>query len=256
MSVQPKLTTAKDRPGPFDVILLSVKAYSLAAAIDDFAPYVGPETMILPMLNGVRHIETLTARFGEQAVLGGSTQISTDVDADGRIHRLTELEDFVYGERDGRVTPRVQTLQEAVQGAGFSDHLSEDVTAFLWEKWVVLAALASLSCLFRSTIGEIASVPRGLAIANSMLEETAAVARAEGHAATEKFLAVARRRLTDPRSSLTASIFRDVQRGAQVEVEHVIGDMLTRAEAHGLETPYLRAAYVHLAAYQARVLRG
>jgi 2-dehydropantoate 2-reductase len=248
--VRPKLVLAKDIAAEYDLVLLGVKAYSLAAAMDDFAAAVGPATMILPMLNGMAHIDALTARFGESAVLGGSTQISTDVEEDGTIRRLTAMHDFVYGERNGAVTERVEAVRDAVSHAGFDDELSTDVVGFMWQKWVMLAAMASITCLFRSTVGEVASTPRGVETAAALLDETSAIAVAEGHAVAADFLEKARRRLTDPASTLTSSMLRDMQRGAPVEVEHVIGDLLARGESHGLKSPLLRAAYVQLALYE------
>lgn len=249
-TIQPKIVMAADLTASFDLVLLSVKAYALAAAMDDFAAVVGPETMILPLLNGMAHVDALAERFGARAVLGGSTQISTDMAEDGSIHRLTPLQDFVYGELDGSVTERIKTVKATVSGAGFDDELSTDIVGFMWQKWVVLSALASITCLFSNTIGAVASVHHGLDLENALLEESAAIAAAEGHPASAEFLKVARGRLTNPASSLTASMFRDVQRNAPVEVEHVIGDLLRRGEAHGLSSPLLRAAYVQLSLYE------
>src|SRR4030095_14535773 len=67
----PKLVTAEEIDAPYDLVFLSVKAYALEAAMNDFAAAVGPKTMLFPMLNRKRHIELLTKRFGEHAVIGG-----------------------------------------------------------------------------------------------------------------------------------------------------------------------------------------
>src|SRR5580692_4017998 len=147
----PKLIGAGEIDGPYDLVLLSVKAYALEAAIDDFAPAVGPETMILPVLNGMRHIDVLTQRFGEAAVLGGVCLVATEIDNGGRIVQLAEIQQLVYGERDGEVTPRLQALDATLQGAGFDAQLSTEITQRMWEKWLMLASLGAVTCLMRGT---------------------------------------------------------------------------------------------------------
>jgi 2-dehydropantoate 2-reductase len=253
LSLTPQLRTAAEihaRPESFDVILLSTKAYSLDAAMDDFAPAVGEATMILPLLNGMGHLDTLVARFGEAAVLGGSTRISADLDEQGRVHSFEMLHDLNYGERDKSVTPRIQALDALLRGAGFDAFLQPDIIAFMWNKWTILSALAATTCMMRGSIGEIARVPGGVELELAMLAESTAIATAYGYAPPAEFLSACQKRFTDPASDLTASMFRDMTRGNPVEVEHVLGDLLRRGAAKGVVTPLLKAAYVQLSVYE------
>ncbi len=119
----PKLVSAERIDTPYDLVLLSAKAYALEAAMNDFAAAVGPETMILPVLNGMRHVDLLTKRFGEYAVIGGVCQIASEIDDKGRIVQLADFQQLVYGERNGETTPRLQTLYATLQGGG-STHVS------------------------------------------------------------------------------------------------------------------------------------
>ena len=254
-TVQPKLLLAaelKAAPQTFDLILLSTKAYSLAAAMEDFAPAVGAATAVLPLLNGISHLDALAARFGRQAVLGGSTRISSDLDAEGRVISMDEtLHDLHFGELDKAVTPRIQAIDAALRNAGFEAVLEPDITAFMWHKWTVLSALASITCLLRGSIGEVAAAPGGLATANAILDESIAIATANGYRAPESFLDAVRTRLTLAGSDLTASMYRDMMRGAPVEAGHILGELLARGQAHGLHSPLLTAAYVQLGVYSA-----
>jgi 2-dehydropantoate 2-reductase len=169
----PKLISAGEIDGRYDLILLSVKAYALEAAIDDFAPAVGPETMILPVLNGMRHIDLLIRRFGEGPVLGGVCVVATELDGKGRIVQLAEIQQLTYGERNGEVTPRLQSLDATLQGAGFDAQLSTDIIGAMWQKWVMLASLGAITCLMRGTIGEIVAVPGGAPLSLQALDECA-----------------------------------------------------------------------------------
>ena len=250
-AIQPKLLLAAEIKEPFDLILLSTKAYSLDAAIDDFAPAVGPQTAILPLLNGMRHVDTLVARFGEAAVLGGTTRIVADLDSEGIVHQLGTWHDFTCGERDKSLSPRIQGIDATLRDCGFPTTLSSDVLGAMWSKWVLLSSMAAITCLLRGSVGEVVAVPGGLETVYALIAESSAIATANGYPQTQEFLAQHTARMTQPGSSLTASMFRDLQKGAPVEVEHILGDFLARGQAHGVETPLLRAAYVQLSIYSA-----
>jgi len=253
-TVTPNLLLAeqlRSQPQVFDLILLSTKAYSLDAAMEDFAPAVGPETAILPLLNGMSHLDKLEARFGAGRVLGGSTRISSDLDAQGRVISMDEkLHDLHFGELDKAVTPRIEAIDTLLSDAGFEAVLQPDIVAFMWHKWTVLSALASITCLLRGSIGDVAAVSGGLETANRILDESIAIATAHGQRPPDEFLAAVRTRLTLPGSDLTASMYRDMMRGAPVEAEHILGDLLARAAAHGVRAPLLTAAYAQLCVYQ------
>jgi 2-dehydropantoate 2-reductase len=251
--VTPKLLLATDlaaNPETYDLILLSTKAYSLTAAMEDFTPAVGPHTAILPLLNGISHLDTLAARFGKHAVLGGSSRISSDLDAEGRVISMDKvLHDLHFGELDGTKTPRIEAINEMLCNSGFDAILELDIVTFMWHKWAILSALASITCLLRGSIGAVAAAPYGTQTERAILAESVAIAEANGYRPPAPFLAAVEARLTTSGSDLTASMHRDMMRGAPVEADHILGDLL--ALAKGVETPLLRAAYVQLSVYGA-----
>ena len=121
-------STRREIDAPYDLVFLSVKAYGLEAATNDFAAAVGPETIILPVLNGMRHVDLLTKRFGEHAVIGGVCLVATEIDDEGRIVQLADFQRLTYGERNGEITPRVEMLDATLQGAGFDACLSTGIS--------------------------------------------------------------------------------------------------------------------------------
>jgi 2-dehydropantoate 2-reductase len=246
----PKLISAEQFDTPYDLVFLSVKAYALEAAMNDFAAAVGPETMILPVLNGMRHVDLLTKRFGEHAVIGGVCQVASEIDDEGRIVQLADFQQLVYGERNGEMTPRLQTLDATLQGRGFDARLSTDIMQEMWEKWVQLASLGAITCLMRGAIGEIVAAPGGADLSLKVLDESAAVATACGHKPSEALLSRHADALTAPGSPLTSSMFRDLRKGAPVEADHILGDFIERGDAHGVATPLLKAAFISLRVYQ------
>jgi 2-dehydropantoate 2-reductase len=234
----------------YDIILLSVKSLALNQAIADMAPAVGPSTMIYPALNGMRHIDTLAHRFGPAAVLGGVCMVSTELDPQGRIVQFNEMQTLTYGERDGQITPRIRQLDEAFRGAGFEAELSTNIMQAMWQKWVGISTLGLVNCLFNAPIGEINAVPYGEETALQALDECAAVAAACGFPAAKPFLDMVRQRLSTKGSKLTASMYRDMQKGVKLEFDAILGDLFDRGRALQLKTPLLQAACVRLRIYQ------
>jgi len=246
----PKLVSAEEIDTPFDLVFLSVKAYALEAAMNDFAAAVGPETMIFPVLNGMCHVDLLTKRFGEHAVIGGVCQVASEIDHEGCIVQLAGFQQLVYGERNGETTPRLQTLDATLQGAGFDARLSTDIMQAMWEKWIQLASLGAVTCLTRGTIGEIVAAPGGADLSLKVVDESAAIATACGHKPSEALLSRHARAMTAPGSQLTSSMYRDLRKGAPVEADHILGDFIERGTAHRVATPLLKAAFVNLRVYQ------
>jgi 2-dehydropantoate 2-reductase len=246
----PKLVSAGGLDRPYDLVFLSVKAYALEAAMNDFAPAVGQETMILPVLNGMRHVDLLTEQFGEHPVIGGVCLVASEIDNEDRIVQLADIQRLTYGEKSGETTPRLQTLDATLQGAGFDARLSTDIMQEMWEKWVQLASLGAITCLMRGTIGEIVAAPGGADLSLKVLDESAAVATACGHKPSEALLSRHADAMTAPGSALTSSMYRDLRKGAPVEVDHILGDFIERGGAYGVATPLLKAAFINLRIYQ------
>jgi 2-dehydropantoate 2-reductase len=131
----PPTVTAEGLHHPFDLIVLSCKAYDLTTAVDSFAPIVAAGTTFLPLLNGIRHLDFLGDRFGRSAVLGGQTMISAARDADGRILHINDSDYTTFGELDGSVRERTGAIVSALSGARLETHLSENIQNEMWEKW-------------------------------------------------------------------------------------------------------------------------
>lgn len=249
-SLAPRLVTADSLEGPYDLVLLTVKAYALEAALDDLAPAIGPDSMILPVLNGMHHVEAVTRRYGAGALLGGVCKIASTLDSLGRIVQYGTLNELAYGEMDGNQSERIRRVDQCLRGAGFDARLSAHIHREMWEKWILLASLGGITCLMRGSIGEVVAAPQGSAFALRLIDEVVAVVRTVGESPSEAFLAEAQRLLTLRGSPQTSSMYRDLIGGHPVEAEQIIGDLLQRGQQTGLDTPLLQAAYVHLSVYQ------
>jgi 2-dehydropantoate 2-reductase len=250
LTLQPQTVTTGNIHGPYDLIFLSVKAQVLDQAITDMAPAVGPDTMIYPVLNGMRHMDTLARTFGEHTVLGGVCMVSTDLDEQGRIVQISPMQKLTYGELSGEITPRLRSLDETMRNAGFETELSTGIVQAMWHKWVMIASLGLVTCLLDGPIGEINAVPDGEQTILQALDECAAIGAACGFPLPQPIAAFLRQSSTTKDSKLTSSMYRDMQKGAGVEVDTILGDLLAHGQKHGLKTPLLQAGCVRLRVYQ------
>jgi 2-dehydropantoate 2-reductase len=240
---------------PFDVVLLSCKAYDLETAIDALAPAVASHTVVVPLLNGLRHLDVLDERLGAGRVLGGQCFISARLDPAGRVLHLSDVHELSFGERSGERTPRVEALAATLAGARFEARASDVILLEMWEKWVFLATLAGITCLMRAAIGDLVAAG-GAALAASLLEECRSVAAAAGWPPRPAFLESALGRLTADGSALTASMLNDVERGGRTEADHILGDLLRRREGVAeADRSLLRLAYVAVKTSEARTAR-
>jgi 2-dehydropantoate 2-reductase len=234
---------------PFDLVVLSCKAFDLDGAMESFARAVGPATAILPLLNGMRHLDRLAERFGPGRVLGGQCAISTALGADGAVVHLNDWHALSFGELDGSRSRRIEAIASAMLNAGFDARLSGEIKQEMWEKWVFIATVAGMTCLMRASIGDI--VAAGAAdLATGLLAECASIAAAQGFPLREPALERARAALTAPGSSLKASMLRDIEGGKAVEGDQILGDLLRRARKPH-DRSLLRIATLHVKAYEA-----
>ena len=234
----------------FDVVLLSCKAFDLDDAIASFAPAVGPQTSIIPLLNGMLHLDVLDKKFGRERVLGGLCAIAATLNEAREVVQLAPMQSLNFGERDGKLSERVRAIADIMASGKIGSVASENIVQEMWEKWVFLASLAASTCLMRTSVGNILAVSGGKDFILGMLDECSAVASAEGHAPSGPFFQRTKGLLTADGSQMTASMFRDIKAGAAVEADHVIGDLIARGDTAKVPVPKLRIAYTHLKAYE------
>jgi 2-dehydropantoate 2-reductase len=227
-----------------------------------FAAAVGPETAVLPLLNGMRHLEVLEATFGGAKVLGGQCVISATLDQNGAVIHSVPLHSITFGERQGGMTERIGAILSTLQGALFEVSASERILLEMWEKWVFLASLAGGTTLMRATIGDVCTTSEGRGFLLDLIEECHRIAALEGFQPRASLMEKIRAQLTEPNSPLTASMYRDMERNALIEADHIIGDLLRRGLVHqggDRDFPLLRLVYANLKAYEnkrARAARG
>jgi len=255
-TVRPKVITKGGEGGPYDVVIIACKAYDLPSAIEAIAPAVGANTTIVPMLNGHAHFATLDAKFGAAKVAGGLARISGMLGPNGEILH-SGASGVSFGERDSKPARKsLLELDAACKKAGIDGGLNANINQDLWDKWVMLGAIASMCSAMRGTVGDIMESQDGAAIMSEILEECCKVAAAEGFRPNDKVVAAVKGSLTQKGGKAVASILGDIEKSGAVEGHQIVGDMLGRARKHGIAAPNLRFAYAHLQTYEARRARN
>ncbi len=243
----------------FDLVILSCKAYDLDASISAIGGAMGAKTLVLPLLNGMAQLARLEQAYGSARVLGGTCYIASTMDADGAIRHLGKFQGINCGPRPGNHAHAATLLGELAQAyarVAVECKVSADIEQDMWEKFVLLASLAAMTCLMRASVGEILAAADGEALMREMLSTSVAAARAAGHAPRAESLQRTEGMLFARGSAFTASMLRDLEAGGRVEADHIVGDMLRHARAAGADARLLAAAYCHLQAYEARRTHG
>jgi 2-dehydropantoate 2-reductase len=242
----PELVTAGSLDREWDIVIVTVKATGLDPAVEDFAPAVGAGTVVVPVLNGMAHLDALNARFGPTNVLGGVAKLVTQLSPDGDVIQLGPLASLEVGAQEAAGRARLDTVAEALDVPGFDFAVRADIIAAMWHKWVFIATVGALTTLMRAPVGEIMAVPGGHDLAVAMLAEAAAVSAAAGYELPAGELEWARGMVTAEGSPFASSMYRDMVSGFHVEVGPILGDMIRRADELGVDTPLLDVATMRL----------
>lgn len=247
--LQPQLTQANILTGHYDLIIVTVKSFALDQVMDDIAPAVGPDTLIMPILNGMRHIATLQQRFGEDKVIGGLCKINATLGDEGQVIQLTPLHQLLYGALDGNNDARLQRVDAALRDCQVDTLFSDNIMDELWEKWLLLSTLGAVCCLARGNTQQILTSRGGEALLQGIFAEILSVITAEGYQPRPAVTARIFELLNNPSTPMTSSMYRDLNQGFDIEADQVIGDLLLRAKRNGLSTPLLNAVDVNLQVY-------
>lgn len=247
--IQPKLIVAGE-PGSFDVILIGIKAYHLEQTIQDIKPYVHKETVIIPMLNGMGHIDMLTSAFSKESVIGGLCFIESTLSNEGDVIQTSPIHQFVFGEWNGERTERIHNIEKAFQDTRAMIKVSNNIIRDMWHKYLFITTFSGVTTLFQKSIGPIRDVNRGIQLIESLLKEIAQIMRTIQAPILDNIEEKQMQTMGEMDYDMKSSMLRDMEKGLSVEVEALQGYLLRLAEEHGLSAPTLQSVYVNLKLYE------
>ena len=233
-----------------NLVVLACKAFDLEAALLAVAPMVQKATRLLPLLNGIRHIDLLRKRGLAHPLIGGIVSGALDMRQDGSIVHLTPFFTLTVGTLSGEPDSVLQSFLDRLKRVDVDARWSPHIAADMWAKFAFLATLAGITCLMRASIGTIVATEAGVPLILQLFEECCGVAAAEGYPLDPGSIENYRPLLTEPGSTFTSSMLRDMEDRRPIEADHILGDMLRRAQARDVATPLLQIAYTHTRAYE------
>ncbi|MDQ0271480.1 ketopantoate reductase family protein [Cytobacillus purgationiresistens] len=242
--------TSYEKSEPFDVVMISTKAYHLADAMNDIQPFINEETMILPLLNGVSHIDDLTSVFGEERVIGGLCFIESTLAEDGTVVHTSPMHELVFGERSGESTQRILALEKVFSGTVADIRRSDQIMTDVWQKYLFIATMSGVTSLFRSTIGPIREQPTGMATIKGLLAEAYEIMTSAGMPVDSRIIDVQLNKINSLNANMKSSLQRDMEKGQPLEAEHFFGYLLQKAKEKELDTPVLSSVYANLKVFE------
>jgi 2-dehydropantoate 2-reductase len=222
--------------GPADIVFFAVKLYDTDGAVALLPPLIGPETVVIPLQNGVDSVATLTRAVGARHTAGGTCYVSAVISEAGVI-RHTAMDHLLFGELDGTRTARLEWLLEACRPAGFQATLSADITLDIWAKFVRLSVLSGMTAVTRSPLGVICQDPELFAMLKDAVRETLAVAHARGVAVPQSAVEDVAAAYSALPPQTKSSMLEDLERGRRIELPWLSGAVVRIGREVGVETP-------------------
>ncbi|SDI26231.1 ketopantoate reductase family protein [Natribacillus halophilus] len=240
----------KGETDTFDVILLSTKAYQLENVASDLTPFMHEETVLIPLLNGMEHLETLKRFFKKEAILGGLCFIESTLTPEGYIQHTSSGHRLTFGELDGSQTDRVQNIADAFANTNADVQSSEQILKDMWRKYLFITTLSGITTLFNSPVGPIRASTEGLAFTRLLIQEITTVMQHTDAPIADDFAEKAWGQFMKLSAETKASMQKDIEKGLPVEADHIQGYLLKIAKDYDLDTPYLHTTYTNLKVYE------
>lgn len=241
--------------GPVELVMFTVKMYDLDSAGAAIRPVVGPETSVLCLQNGVEAEERLGSMLGPDHILGGVTYVSAVIEGPGVIRHTGPAGDIMFGEMDGRITPRVRLIEAGLRRAGVEATVTPAITRALWEKFVFISAMGGMTAVTRAPMGEIFEHTEPRQMFHGLMEEAVAVGRSRGlqlDGVVDRHLAFVEERIRGPEYEMRASIYHDLAAGRRIELDALSGAVLRLGREAGVPTPLSFAIVAALRPYERR----
>lgn len=246
--VRPAQATADpEAVGRVDVVLVGVKAWQVEDAARSMLPLLGPESTVVPLQNGVEAADQLGAVVGAERVLDGVCRLLSELEAPGRIRHAGMTPRIEFGERDGRLSARVEALRAAFAAApGVAAIVPDDIRAVVWEKFLFIAPFSGVGAVTRMPAGVLRAVPETRRLLESAMREVSVLARARGVHLRDDAVARTLGFIDGLPAEATASMQRDILAGRPSELEQQNGAVVRLGRQASVSVPANEFLYASL----------
>ncbi len=250
LMVQPaKATDDPKQVGPVDLVMIGVKLWSTDDAIAAISPMMGPNSTAVSFQNGVIAEDKLIQAYGKERVWGGVANIAALIEKPGVIRHNGSMAILITGELDNRRTPRIEAFAQACAKAKIEHRVPENIDTAIWEKYLFLMAMSSMTALTRLPIGAICEDPDTRGLLTELMREAQAVGRAKGVKLDDEAIHRLLARMDGLPRAMIASMLGDLERGNRLELPWLAGGVVEMGKALGVPTPAAKFAYTALKLY-------
>ena len=252
IQLKPKTIVTNEDVELYDVIIFATKAYHLEAGIEAIKPYVGEKTMIIPLLNGIKHLEVLQNAFGVEKVLGGLCFIEATLNEQGDVIQTSDTHQLLFGELSGGTNSRIEAISKVFSNTKAALHPSVHILQDIWQKYLLITTLSGTTTLMRSAIGPIRDTCEE--IIYQLLNETAAIMKAAGAPIAEDVVEKRMDVIRNQSFTLKSSMLRDMEKSSPIEADHIQGYLLDLAAQNNVDAPLLKLIYHNLKVYEKNLI--
>lgn len=242
--------------GPADLVLVCVKTGDTDQAARSIRPMIGPDTSVMSLQNGIDAADRLAAVLGREHVLGGVTWISAAIAAPGVIRQVSQFRRIVVGELDGKTSPRLRAVFEALKGTGVTVESSDDILKVLWTKFTFIASISGVGTLTRLEVGDYRAVPETRALLTALMREVGEAARAGGVTLDADIVEQTLSFVDNMAPSIKPSMQLDVEAGRRSELDSMIGVIVRKGRDQGVRTPVADMVYAALLPGELKARQG
>ena len=254
VNILPRTITASYPPEDYDVILVSTKSYHLDSAVEDIKRFVGKNTVIIPLLNGISHLDILLNAFPNNNVMGGLCFIESTTNKENVIVQTSPSHDLVFGELSGETSDRVKNIKKVFSNTKASILTSDSIISDMWVKYFFIACFSGVTTLFRSSIGFIREDKGNLEIINRLINEIGLIMKAHEVPLPNNIKDNLLMKIMVIPETMKSSMLRDMENGTRIEGEHIHGYLLNLANKYHIDTPLLKIIYFNLQAYENQLI--
>ncbi len=233
-----------------DIVFLAVKGYHLEGTLPVLKELTEKGAKVLPVLNGIEHLDILKKELGEEAVIGGLVYIIATLDDKGHVVHTSDIHNLVFGPLHPSQEDVCSQLQQLNEKANLTGVQSEDILTELWNKYMFITAFSGVTAAGNFPIGTVRSHPASMDLIQSVLEEMKQLAHAHGIELTETHIGQAMEKFRTFPDEATSSMHQDRRKGLTIEVEHLLGGALRLGRKKGANMPHVETLYALLKPYE------
>ncbi|WP_137939176.1 2-dehydropantoate 2-reductase [Chitinivorax sp. B] len=242
----PQVTADPASIGAVDVVFFAVKLWDTETAAQACKPLIGPETVLIPLQNGVESITRISQHLPQQQVVGGVAYISANISQPGVIAHVGDFAKLRFGEPSGQVSARLQAIETACREAGVDGQQVPNIQRALWEKYIFLVTLSGWTSVTRTPIGLSRHDPDIRPQLIATLQEVAALARAQGVELADDVVDKQLSIIDSLPREMKSSMLHDLEHGRQLEAPWLAGGVARMSAAAGLAAPVSSTLYAAL----------